>query len=349
MKLAVPTLAALRSLRLGDSFSIITAAGQPAKDYPPSQIASWIRQCKELGREDLGQKIMDGWNHCIEKHAAEIYRKDSWACATVLGGNSVKKNVFGHKEFVVWLQEQQIIAVTPLDKNQIQQAKEASKPPPVQSTGPGVPKKDETMEDWAKAAMETKRTLDAAMGAFADVESFMKNVLEPSAAELERKIADYGPGGSKSQNKTGGPSKLAERIPKWQAELKIYKDKIAEISKGVIDAKTRFTAAKDQYKEDAPMAVGMEQAMQNSVEKMMEVILNMKDLEKQRDMLMKFSQMLDKQKVAASVEVNAGIIENVIGFLKKFSDGVKTIAKWAAGLFKSVDNFEYTATKLGRG
>jgi predicted nucleic acid-binding Zn-ribbon protein len=349
MKLAVPTLATLRSMRLGDSCIIITAGGVPARDYPPANIASWIKQCKAVGRDDLGQKIMDGWNHCIEKHGAQILRNDSWACATVLGANSVKKNVFGHKDFVVWFQESQATAVTPLDKNQIQQAKEASKPAVVQSTGPGVPKKDETMEDWAKAAMETKRTLDEASAGMADVESFMKNVLVPQIADLERKIADYGPGGSKSQTKTGGPSKLAERIPKWQAELKVYKDKLDELTKSVTDVKSKFEAAKSQYKEDAPMAVGMEQAMQNSIEKMMEVILNMKDLEKQRDMLMKFSNMIDKQKVAASVEVNAGIIDAIMGFLKKVSDGVKIVARWAANLVKAVDNFEYTATKLGRG
>lgn len=349
MKLPVPTLAALRSMRLGDSCVVITAAGLPARDYPPANIASWIKQCKTIGRDDLGQKIMDGWNHCIEKHGTQILRKDPWACATVLGSNSVKKNVFGHKEFAAWLQEQQSVAATPLDKNQMQQAKEASKPPAVQSTGPGVPKKDETMEDWAKAALDTKRVLAEASMGMADVESFMKNVLAPQVADLERKIADYGPGGSKSQTKTGAPSKLAERIPKWQAELKVYKEKMDEMSKSVTDVKAKFETAKSQYKEDAPMAVGMEQAMQASIEKMMEVILNMKDLEKQRDMLMKFSNMIDKQKVAASVEVNAGIIETVMGFLKKISDGVKTLVKWAASLVKAVDNFEYTATKLGRG
>jgi hypothetical protein len=59
--------------------------------------------------------------------------------------------------------------------------------------------------------------------------------------------------------------------------------------------------------------------------------------------------MLDKQKVAASVEVNAGLLENIAGFFKKISDGVKSLVKWATSLFKAVENFEYTATKLGRG
>lgn len=345
------TLASLRSLRLGDAVNVekIIANSLPAKDYPPANIASWIKQCAAVGREDLGQKIMDGWNHCLEKHSAEIFRGKAWPCATVLGGNSVKKNVFGKQEFVVWLASQTAVAGQPLEPEQVKEAKELSKPPPVEATGVGVPKPNETMEDWAEAAKKTRQTLDEAMSAFADVESYMKNMLLPQIADLEKKIAQYGPGGAKEKTKDGEPSKMSVRVPKWQSELQVYKTKMDEVSKQVADSKVKFEEAKTAYKADAPMSVGLENAMQASIEKMMEVILNMKDLEKQREMLVKFSAMLDKQKTAASLNlVEAGVFESVIDFFKKIGEGLKSLVKWAASMVKVTDNFEMTATKLGR-
>lgn len=344
------TVASLRSLRLGDAVHVILAGGIPAKDYPPASIASWIKQCEAAGRSDLGAQIMNGWNHCLEKHSAEIFRNgNAWPCAQVLGSNSVKKNVFGRKEFVVWLQEQMSVSGTALEPEQIKEAKEASKPPPAEATGVGVPKPNETMEDWAAAATKTRQNLDEAMAAFADIESYIKNMLVPAIADLEKKIAQYGPGGAKSTTKDGEPSKLSVRVPKWQSELQVYRTKMEEVSKQVATSKGQFEEAKTAYKADAPMSVGLENAMQASIEKMMEVILNMKDLEKQREMLVKFNAMLDKQKTVASLNlVESGVFESVIDFFKKIGEGLKSLVKWASGVAKTTDNFEMTATKLGR-
>jgi hypothetical protein len=86
----------------------------PAKNYPPAQIASQIKQCEAAGRPDLGQAIMQGWNNCFDKYTAKV--GTSWGAATVIGGRSVKKNVFGGMEFNEWLGSQRSQAQAPKAK-----------------------------------------------------------------------------------------------------------------------------------------------------------------------------------------------------------------------------------------
>jgi hypothetical protein len=76
----------------------------PAKNYPPANLAKMIKECKAVGRDDLGQAIMDQWNRTTDKYPA-VYL--SWGTATNIGTRSVKKNVFGGIEFSEWLNASQ--------------------------------------------------------------------------------------------------------------------------------------------------------------------------------------------------------------------------------------------------
>lgn len=310
-------------------------ASMPAKDYPPAQIAAWIKECKNMGKDDLGQQIMDQWNRVIDKYPQT---RVNWGAATKIGGASVKKNVFGGAEFSEWLAEQGGSEAA------VSRAKKI-KEPKVSAPALAIPEDNETPEEWQQQAAKTKVMLDQGQTAFKNVEEFI-GFLKTSAADLERKIADYGPGGSKEKTKSGAPHKFTERVPKWQAELKAYMDKISEVEKKTKEAKKKFESAEKAYNNAPLTTVKYEKKAQEALSDVLGFILNMDDIKKQQDMLVKFQETLkkmDSQK-AASVEKSAAFWDALFKAFNNFVDWAsgawQKLVDWVTGLFKSIDKFD---------
>jgi hypothetical protein len=308
----------------------IVAASLPAEDYPPANIASFIKQCESLNRSDLADQIKMQWSKVLNKYPET---RRNWATAVVIGGNSIKKNIFGGKEFVVWLKEQE--ELTTAQKNAAK-AIPTIMQPPKGAPAIAIPKKDETPEEWAEEAAKTKEGLLAAKKAFTTVNDYIV-YLEKEATDLKKKIGTYGPGGEKSTTKTGTPSKYADRVPKWQAVLKTTMEQIDETKKNFKEIEAEFKAAANNYNNAPITTVAFEKKAAAGVENILEVILNMKDLDKQRDLLSKLNDSLEKQKATGAVEAAAG--DKVIALFKNFIEGLKNLKSWFLGLKKSVDAF----------
>jgi len=309
-----------------------TAGGLPAKDYPPANIASMIKECKNAGRDDLGQEIMDAWNRVLDKYPQA---RLNWPAAVKIGTASIKKNVFGHRDFAEWFSEQDGAPAR-------QQIKEPPAPK-IKAPALAIPKDDETPEDWQAEANKTKKMLDQGDEAFENAEQFVA-YLEKETGDLQRKIETYGPGGPKS----GG--KLSERVPKWQAQLKVYEEKLKETKTKLEGAKSKFKKAKAAYNEAPLTTVAYEKKAQEPLEDILGFILEMKDLEKQKEMLAKFNDTLkkmDKAPKAASFRHEAGFWDSIMGALESFFDWVKDawegLVAWAKKLFGAVDKFDEIA------
>lgn len=316
---------------LMETLRVRMAGGLPAKDYPPANIASMIKQCKAAGRDDLGKQIMDAWNRVLDKYPQT---RLNWPCATKIGTSSVKKNVFGHREFVEWFSEQ---ADVPAAK--VQEPPE----PKIKAPALAIPKDTETPEDWQAEAAKTKTMLDQGNEAFDNAEQFIA-YLEKETGDLQRKIETYGPGGPKS----GG--KLSERVPKWQAQLKVYEDKLKETKEKATAMKKKFKAATEAYNNAPLTTVAYEKKAQEPLEDILGFILEMKDLEKQKEMLTKFNETLkkmDKAPKAASFRHEAGFWDAIINALDNFFGWIKDawqgLVTWAKGLFTAVDKFDEIA------
>lgn len=339
-------------------------AAPPAKNYPPGCVATAIRTCKELGRDDLAEQVEKVWGECFQKHSTEIFkyrdRGDGYmfATATNIAARSLNKNLFGGptpsaekgsfaKNFGWWLDKQlgdkKAPALPPM-------------PDPLDSAPAiALPKANEDIDDWAAQAKKTQESLQALQAAFADTEDFIQ-VLEKEIGEIGRKIADYGPGGSKEVTKSGKPHKLSLRVPKWQIELEVYKAKLAETKSGVSSAKTKMESAEAAYRKSPAVTVAYEKEAQQSLEGVLEVIMDMKDLKKQKEMLAKFNEMVKnmekEDKKVASMERSAAFwdtifnaFDSVVSF---FSSAWKGLVKWTKSLFGAVDKFDKVATELGR-
>ena len=330
-------LFAFTTLRVGDN---IVLAGNPAKDYPPSNIASMIKQCEAAGWAKGGKLIMDQWNRTVDKYPKV---RVSWPVASKIGESSVKKNVFEYKEFSVWLEE---------NVGDLQGAtKKAAKAIPmtmIKEKGPGIPTDKEAPEDWAAEARKTKKMLDEGLSAFASAEEYIEQILQPEITTLKRYISDYGPGGPKYTNKSGKVSKLADRIPKWEAKLQAHEQKVEELQGKLTAEKKKFEGGKKAYETGAPCTVAVEQETQKALKVMMEIIMNTENLEQQRKMLQNFNKMIEKQGIAASVEVNAGILNKIGSWVDKLGSGIKKMFSWFNKLSKSVDSFQKVAMQYGR-
>jgi len=323
----------------------IIIAALPGPDYPPSTIAGWIKECNRLGREDLGKQIMDWWNnHVINKYPDS---RKNWKAATSIGVNSVKKNIFGRREFSEWLDEQ--MNLTPAQKREVSKV-----PTEAHIDGPAIaiPHADETPEDWQHAAKNTSMILDEVAAGFARVEDFVQ-YLNHQVADLKRKVADYGPGGSKSKTKSGAPSKLSERVPKWETDLHAYESKLHEVTKKVQSAKTKFKASTENYNNAPVTTVAYEKEAQKSLAGVLKFIMSMDDLNEQKDMLDKFQDMVAKmEKSKAASEKNAGFWDTIVDAFESIVDFFKhaweKLVHWATGLFSAVEDFDDVASKLGR-
>jgi hypothetical protein len=336
-------------------FYRLAAGPLPAKDYPPAQfVRAWINVCKEIGRDDLAEEIMQGWNNCFDKYAHQIlkYRDETgrcWAAAYQLGNNSITKNVFKHKTFSEWLKSR-----TEGDEKVPAQAKKLDVvPPPKGVPAIAIPKANEEISDWAVQAEKTKKYLEEIKQALSDNDKFIK-VLEGEIGELTRKIADYGPGGKKSVNKDGSPAKYSLSIPKWQASLEVYQNKLSETKSGMEVIKNKMTAAESNYRSNPCATVEYEKEAQKSLEGVLEVILNVDDLKKQQEMLKKFNDMLKKMESqkTASMDRYADFWDKMTdafnSMVSFFSSAWKDLTSWVKSLFVAVDKFDHVATDLGR-
>jgi hypothetical protein len=314
-------------------------AGNPAPNYPPANINGWMKTCIEHGRKDLADKIQKQWEAVLQKYPKA---RLNWGMAVTVGGNSIKKNVFGRKDFHVWFQEQlgEPVAVAPI--------------PEVKPSVPAIaiPKPNETPEDWRSAAAKTTAMLMDLEKAFGTAEE-MVDYLQKEVKDIERKIKEYGPGGRKEFTKSGAPSKFSLRVPKWEAELGVYQQKLDEVDAQITASKKQTAKAKVAYDNAPVTTVAYEEGMQDALDVALERILNMSDLEKQQQMLVKFQKMaqqLDKQKTASLKE--AGIFDTLFSAFDKFVSflvrGWKSVMNWARGVVQATNDVSYWATSVGR-
>jgi len=307
---------------------VVTASLPPSPDRPPANLASMIKQCEAAGKPNLGKKILAQWAKVLDKYPDT---KVNWGAATVIGGNSVKKNVFGGKEFIIWFKE--ATDAEPTDPVSVMEA-------PKGVPAIAIPKAGETIEDWKDAAKETEAMLKEAGKAFSTTEEFVA-YLQKEIKDIQRKIEDYGPNGKKYLLKSGEPHAFAKRVPKWQAQLVAFSNKMTEIEAELGKAATKFGKSASDYKNTPVTTVEFEHKAQDSLADVLNFILDVQDIKKQAQLLDKFKESIkrleDEKAVANIVTAGAG------SFLETLWDRVanfwaKVIA-WATNLMKSVDSF----------
>lgn len=323
---------------------LLVAAGMPAENYPPSAIAAWIKSCKEAGRDDLGKKIMDWWNHNVLTKYPHV--RVNWGAATKIGMASVKKNIFGGMDFVDWIQEQGAAAPVVQKAKKIPEKAEAT---PELRSAPKltIPDDGEQPEDWQREAEKTKVMLDQGESAFNNAGQFYDMLLQ-QATEIEQKIEKY----KDATTSSGKPHKFQERVPKWEAQLKVYKAKIQEVEAQIKKAKAQFANVTKKYNHAPATTVKFEQAAQQDLQGVLEFIMNMSDVKKQKEMLAKFNKMvqgMDESK-AASMERSATFWDKITEAWDHFTNWLahawKDAVEWVKGLFKSIDKFEDLVTNL---
>ena len=312
---------------------LVTASRPPGPDYPPQQFASWMDQCKAIGRDDLAQEIQAAWEGFLTRHSP---RSHNWPYAVKVGQNSIKKNVFDRQEFSTWFAQQ-------ADLNPSQKKAATSiKPTPMPKNIPAIaiPKDDEQEGDWEKAAEKTKAGLEELKGSFADVSEYI-GYLEEGIDDAEKKIETYGPGGDKEKTKSGKPSKFAGRVPKWQSQLKAYKEVLAKAKETINTAQTKVAKAEEKYNEAPVTTVAYEEKIQASNAKTLEMILDIKDLEQQERLLEKFHERIARQadqKAASSIQ--ADVLDDIWG---KIKEGFSKLSGWLSNITKSTNEFEELA------
>jgi hypothetical protein len=326
-------------------------ASIPTPDKPPSNIAALIRECEAKGRKDLGEKIQAQWEKVLEKYPAT---RLNWAAASTIGGNSIKKNVFGGELFVDWLAKQ--LKASPEAKEELK--KEIPEIPvvavPKGTPAIAIPKKGETPEDWKEAAAETAKMLVHAEKAFKSVEEFFA-YLEKEIGDLKRKVEEYGPGGKKHLLKSGEPHSMSKRVPRWEAQLGAYEAKLKDVKAGITKAEKKFEEAAESYHVAPITTVEFENKAQDSLASVLEFILDIEDLEKQKVLLEKFKNSMERMekdpKIAAEVQSSVVIAEGVGNFLELLWEKVSSFwdkaVSWAKGLVGAVDNFYEVAHMSG--
>ena len=311
-------------------------ASLPREDYPPANIAAMIKQCHDAGRDDLAHQIQMQWAKVLNKYPAS---RQNWGAAVKIGGSSIKKNIFGGVEFSVWLKEQEDLSP--------KQIKEAKATPSVLTPMKGVPtiaipKDNETPEDWKVQAAKTKEQLAEVKKGFSDVKEYIK-YLETEVQGFQKKIATYGPGGAKNKTGAGKPSKLSVRVPKWIELMKVTAEQLAETKESLAKTEGQFKSAVKDYNNAPVTTVEYEKKVQSNVENILEYVLNLKDLTKQRELLEKLNDTLDKQKIGASVDEVTAASDKFASFFAAIKTGFTFLKKWVLGLSKSVTKFDELA------
>jgi len=302
-----------------------------SEDKPPSNFVLMMKNCEAVGRKDLSDQILMYWRKFLQKYPE---KRANIAAAVAHGTNSIKKHLFGGKDFVIWLKDQEDI--TPEQKKSIQ---EVTTILPKDVPAIATPKKAETQEDWLAEAARTKEALASAKKAFADVREYIK-YLEKEAEDLKRKISDYGPGGAKSKTKDGSPHAYTKRVPKWEEVLKGILVMLEDARKEITASEAKFKEAVADYNSAPITTVAFEKKAQDNLENVLALILDMKDLDKKREMLAKLNDTLGgKQETTGSIEVDAGISDRIRNLLVKFKDALKSFKEWFAGINKAVTAF----------
>jgi len=299
-----------------------------SEDKPPSNYVLMMKNCQAVGREDLANQILMYWHKFLHKYPK--HRIDP-AAATAHGMNSIKLHLFGGKDFVVWLKEQEDLS--PEQKKALQEVVTIL---PKDAPAIAIPKKAETQEDWIAAAAKTKEALAATKKAFSDIREYIK-FLEKQAEELQIKVAAYGPGGKKAKNKDGSPSAFSARVPKWEDILKGILVLLEDARKEIVDSESKFKEAAVDYNHAPITTVAFEKKAQDNLTNILTYVLDMKDLDKKRELLAKINAELGKQETTAAVEVIAG--DRIQALLAKFKDALKTFKIWFANLNKAVAMF----------
>jgi chromosome segregation ATPase len=311
-------------------------ASLPREDYPPANIAKMIKMCEDGGREDLGHQIQMQWAKVLHKYPAS---RTNWGAAVKIGGASIKKNVFGGKEFMQWFKDQEDLSP--------ELKEEAKSVPSIISPMKGVPaiaipKDNETPEQWKEEAAKTKENLAEAKKGFSDIKEYIK-FLETEVHGFQKKIETYGPGGAKNTTTQGKPSKLSLRVPKWQELMKVTAEQLAETKASLVQAEGKFNTAVKDYNNAPVTTVEYEKNVQGNVENILEYVLNLKDLNKQRELLEKLNDTLDKQKVGASVDEVTAASDKLASFFNSIKTGFNFLKKWILGLTNAVSKFEQLA------
>jgi predicted nucleic acid-binding Zn-ribbon protein len=311
-------------------------ASVPSENYPPANIAAMIKQCQDAGRDDLADQIHMQWGNVLKKYPVA---RLNWGAAVKIGGASIKKNVFGGVEFSAWLREQE--DVSPEHKKQAKSIPSISTPmkgvPAI-----AVPKDNETPEMWQEQALKTKEQLVEAKKGFNDIKEYIK-FLEGEVKSFQTKIKTYGPGGEKATTQSGKPSKLAGRVPKWIALMKVTAEQLSETRASLQHAEGNFNSAVNDYNKAPVTTVEYEKKVQGNVENILEYVLNLKDLGKQRELLEKLNDTLDKQKIGASTMEITAAGDILLSFFEKIRAGFKSFKLWISGLSKAVNNFDLIA------
>lgn len=305
-------------------------------DKPVSQYVVMINNCEAVGRKDLADQIRMYWRKFLNKYPKyRIGDANAYKAAAKHGMNSIKVHLFGGKEFVVWLKEQEDLASA--------QVKDLQEVPPItipkNAPAIAIPKNKETQEDWLVAASKTKEALVAAKAAFHDAGEYIK-YLEVEAGKIKQMIEKN----KDLKKKDGTPHKLSERIPKWTAQLEATISLITETKKTLNDTEKKFKEAAKDYNHAPILTVAYEKKAQVNLDNVLLYVANMTDLDKQREILVKLNEALGKTKTSASVEVIAAAGDILAKLLLKFKNGFKAIKSWLSNLTKSVDAFSKLAS-----
>lgn len=334
-------MSALRKIIL-DTFKMLIAS-VPSEEDPPSNIAAMIEQCIALNRKDLAEPIATQWKKVLKKYPTS---RLNLAAATKTGNMTIKKNIFGGKEFVVWLSEQEDLS--PEIKKEAKKIS-AIAPMPKNIPSIAIPKEGETAEDWQNAADETKLRISEARKAFKDVNHFIL-YLEKQFVDIQRKIRNYSLDDTKIKNKKGAYNSYIKRIPKWENELAAYIEQINGIKNTIKNAESEFITAEKSYNNAPITTIEFETKTQDSLDGVLEVILDMDDLEQQYKLLVKFNEALKKQKQKAtgSFEVYADFWGKLVDIFNSSISSLKIgwakILKWVTGLNKSIVGFNKFAS-----
>jgi chromosome segregation ATPase len=326
-----------RSLVLA-KYEIIAIGDMAGIDYPPKQLSDSIKNLKTMGREDLSKKLMDYWNSFLDKYPQ--YKGKHFGKVQTHFGNSIKKHLFEGKTYEQWLAGQQE-EMSPVQQKQAQEAAKIVHPKNAPSIA--IPHKDETVEDYSAAQAQTRKQIQAAKNEFATIFEYITQV-EKEAADIQRKIETWG----KAVTKSGEPDARSKRIPKWKAELEVYAEQLALIKEEASKTEKTFDGAVKKYEETHVGSVKYEEKVQETLTDLTNVldyIMEVKDLKKQKALLEKFNATLEKQKkIGASFLVEADISDKISDFISKLKAGFKALKSWFGKLNKAVDKFDELAS-----
>jgi hypothetical protein len=318
-------------------YEVLAVSRPPAPDYPPANIKSMVDQCEAKGRADLGEKIMMQWASVCDRYPAA---RINWGAAVKIGGASIKKHVFGGKEFVDWFGKQ-VEGVSPEET-------EVAKSTPIMAVPKGapaiaIPTDKETPEQWSEEAKKTREILVQVRAGFAEASQFIV-FFEKEVSELRRKIKDYSPGGSKHMTKTGKPHKFSSSVPKWEEQLKVLDEQMKIARENMLNDEKKVVQSAHAYEHAPVTTVAYEVNMQQILAEIQKKILKTKDVEKQLELLVKFNETRKRLEVKAETEeVIAGAGEVLVKLWAKMSSMWAGLLEWIKGLSASVEKFSQLA------